>query len=272
MNDPFVTLGVSRDATPEQIKAAFRKLAVQWHPDKNPGDKVAEARFKEINAAHQILSDPQKRAEAMSPRPQAGGDFEFDLRAHQGPFGFDDIFNAFHSQRQQRRNSDISVSAVITLEQALNGAEATMEIRTRQGARHAAITIPPGVDSGQRLRVTGQGDQTHRDLPSGDLYVTIMVQPHDHFDRVGQNLLTRAHVTAFTAMLGGDIEVNLLGGGAVAVTIPKGTQPGQKLRVSGHGMPVVGQGVRGDLIVVVEVTIPVLSPEQSFLIEQASKL
>jgi DnaJ-class molecular chaperone len=272
MNDPFVTLGVSRDATPEQIKAAFRKLALQWHPDKNPGDKAAEARFKEINEAHQILSDPQKRAEALNPRPQSGGDFEFDLRAHQGPFGFDDIFNEFHSQRQQRRNSDISVSAVVTLEQALNGAEATMEIRMRQGSRHAAISIPPGVDNGQRLRVTGQGEQTHRDLPSGDLYVTIMVQPHKHFDRVGQNLVTRASVTAFQAMLGSEVEVNLLGGGAVSVAIPRGTQPGQKLRVTGHGMPVIGQGVRGDLIVVVEVRIPVLSPEQALLVEQAASL
>lgn len=272
MTDPFAILGIARTATPEEIKAAYRKLAIQFHPDKNPGDKAAEERFKEINAAYDVLKDPQRRAEAERPR-RTPGDFEFSFRTGDAPFGFEDFFSqTFGGARRMRKNNDVQITCVITLEQALKGAEASMEVRTRTGLRHAAVTIPAGVEHGSRLRVTGEGERVYNDLPPGDLYVVVAIQPHERFERVAQNLLTRAGVNVFTALLGGQIEVGLLGGGTVKVTVPAGVQPGQRLRVTGHGMPLVHQAVRGDLIVALDVEIPELSDEQRALISSAASL
>jgi curved DNA-binding protein len=273
MNDPFQTLGVARTATDAEIKAAFRKLAIQYHPDKNPGDPTAEAKFKDVNAAYQVLSDPQKKAEALNPR-QGFREFHFntgDFGQGQAPFGFEDIFNAFNAQRM-RKNNDLQVTARMTLEQAFEGIEAVMELQTRVGQRHASVKIPPGVDTNSRLRVSGEGERVYSDLAPGDLYVTIQVMPHSVYERINQNLMIRVEIGAFQAMLGTKINVPVISGETVEVTVPQGVQPGQKLRVSGHGMPNVHGGARGDLIVVLAVSIPALSDEQRALIEQVQAI
>ncbi|RYF00835.1 MAG: hypothetical protein EOO77_33555, partial [Oxalobacteraceae bacterium] len=135
--------------------------------------------------------------------------------------------------------------------------------------RHAAVTVPAGVDNGSRLRVTGEGERVYADIPPGDLYVTVHVEPHPFYERVAQNLLTKVSITVFTAMLGGQVDVQLLGGGSVKVTVPQGVQPGQRLRITGHGMPILNQpGKRGDLIVALDLTTPDLSAEQRALIQK----
>lgn len=277
MHNPFAVLGVGRDATQDEIKSAFRKLAKQYHPDKNPGDAAAEAKFKEINEAYQILSNPS-RADQRTPEDDAfaqafrdaRGGFQFHFDAGGPGFSFEDIFAQMHAQRQ-RRNSDVASQCAISLEQAQKGCEISLEIRTSRGVRHAAITVPPGIETGQRLKLSGQGEREFADQPPGDLYVTVMVRPHPLFERFDRNLLTNVSITAFEAMLGVTKEVALLDGGVIAVEIPAGVQPGTKLRITGHGMPLVQRPTeRGDLIVALAVVIPELSEEQIKLVAEAA--
>jgi DnaJ-class molecular chaperone len=271
MTDSFAVLGVERTATPEQIKAAYRKLAMTYHPDRNPGDKAAEAKFKEINAAYEDLKNPGRRSNAQS-RDRAGASgFEFHFGGDM-PFGFEEFFRGGGFQ-QQRRNQDVSIHCTISLEQALTGVEsAAMEIETRAGRRTVIVTIPAGADNGMRLRVTGEGDRQFSDLPPGDLYVHIAVAQHARFERYAQNLAVRLSVDGFMAMLGGSIEVDLLGGGTVMLDVPAGVQPGQRLRITGHGMPVYGADRRGDLLAIVDVRTPTLTEAQRVLVETAASL
>lgn len=273
MSDPYKILGVEPGTPPEQLKAAYRKLAMQYHPDRNPGDKAAEERFKEIGDAYDRLTNPKRQNEqAQQPRYSQDGPFEFHFRAGPGGFSFEDIFSAMSEQRR-RKNPDLHAQCVISLEQAQKGCEVMMEIRSRAGAnptREAVVSVPAGVENGMRLKLTGQGDRPYPDLPPGDLLVTVMVADHPMFHRVGPNLLVERTIDAFTAMLGGFLEVPLLGGGAVNVTVPAGVQPGQRLRVTGHGMPQVGSPqIRGDLIVALSVEIPTLNEAQRKLVEEA---
>lgn len=272
MTDPFSILGVTRDATDDQIKSSYRKLAMQYHPDRNPGDKAAEERFKEISAAYETLKDPIKRQFAQGQaqhgqRQRAPGGFEFSFDGHN--FQFEDIFSAFGHGRPHR-NNDLQTSYAITLEQAFHGAEIDLELRTRVGVRYARVTVPAGIDSGVRLRVQGEGERVYGNLPPGDLYVIIEVRPHQSYRRIQQNLTTHATIDAFDAMTGTTIDVMSLDGKTITVTVPAGVQVGQRLRVPGFGMPVLGTDVRGDLLVVVEVRIPAnLSEDQ---IEQLRRI
>lgn len=269
MTDSFAVLGVERTATPEQIKDAYRKLAMQWHPDRNPGDKAAEAKFIEIKAAYEDLKNPGRRTQSRE-RANAGG-FEFHFGGDM-PFGFEEFFRAGGFQ-QQRRNQDVSVHCTISLEQAMTGVEsASMEIETRAGRRTVIVAIPAGADNGMRLRVTGEGERQFTDLPPGDLYVHIAVAQHERFERYAQNLAVRLSVDGFMAMLGGSIEVDLLGGGTVMVEVPVGVQSGQRLRITGRGMPVYGADRRGDLLAIVEVRTPTLTEAQRVLVETAAGL
>ncbi|RYD85369.1 MAG: J domain-containing protein [Verrucomicrobiaceae bacterium] len=289
MTDPFATLGVPRDATDDQIKSAFRKLAMQYHPDRNPGDKAAEEKFKEINAANTLLNDPVQRAQYANPftgstgggsggprystRNDSGSNhFEFSFNTDTGPFGFDDIFGNFKTQRTQR-NNDLVTSCEISLEQAYAGCTIELELRTRVGVRFASVTVPPGVDTGTRLRVAGQGERVYGNLPAGDLMVTITVARHDRFERVAQNLVVSAEIDVFDAILGGQVEVMTISGTKIRLDVPAGTQPGQRMRVAGHGMPVLGiRGTHGDLLVAIDVTIPTnLAPEALALLARAKQ-
>jgi DnaJ-class molecular chaperone len=282
MSDPFQTLGVARDATDAQIKTAYRKLAMELHPDKNPGDKAAEERFKEVNAAYEILKDPQKKAEALNPQPHGFG-------GHHGGPGFNPFAGGAHFefrtadgrtfrtnmhgggwQAPQPENSHIGVIAVITLEEALTGKTLDVQVAAPSGMKYVKVNIPAGIDNGNRVRVAGQGDNSIPSAPPGDLFVNIRVAEHPKFVRLGQNLFIRAEIDAFHAMLGTQIEMETLEGKTVQVNVPPGVNTGSRLRITGHGMPTVNAGPqRGDLYIEIEVTIPALNEAQRKLVLEA---
>lgn len=277
MNDPYTVLGVDRTADDAAIKSAYRKLAMKHHPDRNPGDASAEDKLKEINIAYEAIKDADARARTQGAGRSSGGPGGFnEFRFHTGadPFSFMDEFFGHggpFGRQPQRKNQDIVVQYLVTLEQALTGTKVELSIQGERGTRRVNVDVPPGIDHGSRLRVAGAGDNSNANLPPGDLYVAIQVMPHERFSRIAQNLVLEIEVDAFTAMLGDTRDVVLLDGQTVRVNLPAGLQPGQGLRVSGHGMTIIGApGQRGDLIVKVGVTIPGnLTPEQRAAVEAA---
>jgi len=288
--DYYETLGVSRNASTDDIRKAYRKLAMQYHPDRNPGDKQAEERFKQINEAYQVLNDPQKRAHydrvgsAYSNWQQRGGQggFNWDQWSRGAPggtrvnvedFGFgDDLFSDFFraifggmggTGAASRGNPAYQQQLEISLEEAFNGT--IRQIQT--DGKRKQVKIPPGVRTGSKVRVAGAG-------PNGmDLYLIIQMQENERFERKGNNLHTTANVDVFTAILGGEAEVQTMTG-KVKLSIPPGTQPEQVFRVAGRGMPhLKSPNTKGDLLVRLKVEIPkYLSSKQRELLEEASKL
>jgi DnaJ-class molecular chaperone len=285
--DYYATLGVAKDASQDDLKKAYRKLAMKWHPDKNPGDKVAEAKFKDIGEAYDTLSDADKRAAYDNPaqqfnpfgssggHPFAGGHpFGFGFGGPGGP-GSDpnDIFaNIFADmQRNQRgghpgfqpKNRDINLAYQITLEEAFNGKEAEIKYNVGNGpVSTIKIKIPPAIEEGIKLRFSGQGDRSNQNIPPGDLYVTIQVMRHPQFVRSGKNnLVTCVSIDYLQAILGTTVDVPIIEGKSIRVTVPKGVTPGQNLRVPGKGMK-DQHGTRGDLLVEIVLTVPNLSDTQ----------
>jgi len=290
--DYYKTLGLARNASADEVRSAYRKLALQYHPDHNPGDKKAEEKFKEVNEAYQVLSDPQKRARydqlgsAYSDYRQRGGTpggFNWDewrgagggqvdlndlFGGMGGAGGFSDFFSAIFggagmggglnrpSAAPQRQETPASIS----LREAYEGASRVLEV----GGRRLQVKIPAGAKTGTKVRVAGAAPD------GGDVYLKINVQPDPDFEREGDSLTTQAVVDVFTALLGGEAEVNTLGG-RVKLTIPPGTQPGQKFRLAGRGMPSLkNPSQKGDLLVQVKVTLPrSLTEEQKQLLEKA---
>jgi curved DNA-binding protein len=291
--DYYQILGVSRNASADEIRKAYRKLAMQYHPDRNPDDKQAEERFKEINEAYQVLNDPQKRAHydrvgsAYSNWQQRGAPGGFDwsefvrgapggTRVHVEDFGggfgddlFSDFFRAiFGGMGSAGASTGRGMPAYqqqveISLEDAFNGA--TMQIQA--DGKRKKVRIPAGVRTGSKVRVAGAG-------PNGmDLYLIVQVKEHERFERKGNDLHTTAKVNVFTAILGGEAEVETMTG-KVKLSIPAGTQPEQVFRIAGRGMPYLkSSSNKGDLFVRLKVEIPrYLSSKQRELLEEASKL
>jgi molecular chaperone DnaJ len=325
--DFYELLGVSRDADAAAIKSAYRKLAMQYHPDRNGGCKDNEDKFKAVSAAYECLKDPQKRAaydrygHAAFRNGGAGG-------GHPGDFAdlgdiFETIFgSAFGGGRQQpRRGADLRYDLEVGLDEAFHGKSTAVEIevsqtcdtcrgsgatpgtstrrcnlcgghgkvRAKQGffvverpcpnchgrgevlespcrdcrgegvvdkPRSLEVEIPPGVDTGTRIRLSGKGEAGPRGAPPGDLYIFVHVRPHPVFEREGTTLLTRCPVSFTAAALGDTIEIPDLGGTRHTVTIPAGIQSGKQLRVRGAGMPVLQGRGRGDLVVEIVVETP----------------
>lgn len=287
--DYYKLLGVSRTASADEIRTAYRKLALKYHPDRNPGDKAAEERFKEINEAYQALSDPQKRARydqvgsAYSNwqgrgAPQGGFNWD-DWRSAQGgagqPVNFDDLFGGaggfsdFFQTLFGGGAADFATRPVvneqiaqISLKEACDGAARTLE----SGGRRVQVNIPAGVKTGSKVRAAGAG-------PNGqDVYLKIEVRPDPRFERKNDDLYASLSVDVFTALLGGEAEVETLSG-RLRLTIPAGTQPEQLIRLAGRGMPRLRpRGEKGDLYVRVKVQIPrTLTAEQKVLLEQARR-
>jgi len=334
--DYYEILGVERGVEIEEIKKSYRKLAVKYHPDKNPGDKSAEEKFKELGEAYEALSDPQKRAAydqyghaAFDPRMRGGGragGFHDPADIFREVFGgggsiFEDLFGGGRSDpTQPQRGADLRYDMEISFEEAANGCEKEITVnkqdrcevchgsgaesgskskvcptcggrgqvissrgifsiaqtcprcegagrviekpcKTCQGTgRHERtskikLRIPPGVDTGSRLRSSGNGEAGLRGGPTGDLYVVLHVKAHEIFQRDGDDLICEVPVSFVQATLGAEIEVPTLGG-KTHIKIPAGTQPGTAFRLKGKGIKnIQGFGV-GDLHVRVNVEVP----------------
>lgn len=282
--DYYKVLGVDRKATQDEIKKTYRKLAMKYHPDQNRGNKQAEEKFKDINEAYEVLSDPKKREkydmlgssysqwqqqggnpgnfnwnEWVSRQPQGGqvdmGDF--------GDFigGFSDFFSAIFGgmggmsgmrtpTRQQARPQMVEQGVQITLEEAYRGTQRVFQI----GDRRIEVKIPAGAITGTKVRMAGAVPTSTGGR--GDLHLVVEVLPNARYKSDGVNLTTEVKVDLYTAILGGTVKVSTLSG-EVVLTIPAGTQPGQKIRLGGRGMPKLKEPqVFGDLFVVVKVDLP----------------
>ncbi|MBI4010954.1 MAG: molecular chaperone DnaJ [Candidatus Rokubacteria bacterium] len=339
--DYYELLGVSRDATEADVKKAFRQLAMKHHPDRNPGDKVAEERFKAINEAYAVLSDPDKRAQydrfGRVDLPPGGIDL--------GGFGdlFEDIFEGFFTggarggRSRIRRGDDLRYDLEIALEEAAKGVETRLQIprletceackgsglepgsrrvtcptckgrgqlRYQQGFltvartcphcsgegqvnrnpckpcagegrvahdRTMKVRIPPGVEDGTQLRLTGEGEGGLRGGPPGDLYVVVHVREHAFFSRHGNDLVCTLPLTFPQAALGAEVDVPVLDGTA-KLKVPAGTQNGEVLRLPGKGMPSLHARGRGDACYRVVVEVPArLSARQKELLEEFERV
>jgi curved DNA-binding protein len=284
-------LGVKKDADEKQIKQAFRKLAKQYHPDANPNDPQAEAKFKELNEAYEVLSDPEKRTQYDrfgSVYPGGFGGTNGGRTYTNVDFGgdsFSDILeNLFggmggasgrsrggwgssvrEGPGRAAQGRDIEQPVTISLHEAYHGASR----RVTKGGRTISVNIPAGARTGTKIRVSGEGEPGALGGEAGDLYLVVEVAPDPTYERDGDDLNTEVRVDMFTALLGGEIEVPTLAG-KVKLNIPAGTQSGRKFRLSGKGMPRLKQkGEFGNLYARILITIPEkLNDEQRQLVEQ----
>lgn len=344
--DYYETLGVAKNASEEELKKAYRRLAMKYHPDRNPGDKSAEENFKEAKEAYEILSDSQKRS-AYDQFGHAGIDPSVGSQAGAGFGGgsfsdifgdvFGDIFGASRGGGGSRvyRGSDLQYNLDVTLEEAASGTDVKIrvpalvncdicngsgaksgtkaetcstchgagQVRIQQGFfslqqtcpacrgrgevikspchkcsgqgrvkqhKTLSVKIPPGVDTGDRIRLTGEGEAGQNNGPSGDLYVQINVKPHKIFKRDGSDLLCTIPISIVMAALGGELEVPTLTG-KVRLSIPPETQTGKTFRIRSKGMRPVRGGAMGDILCTVELEIPVkLSTKQKELLKAFS--
>ena len=296
--DYYETLGVPRSASDADIKKSFRKLAREFHPDVAKDKKRAEEKFKEINEAYEVLSDPAKRrkydelganwksgAEFRPPpgyqgfpggqqfrgRGQGGEEFECQF----GGTGFSDFFEQlfgsmggrrggagrfsnFQEQEYAERGADIEGDIMVTLEEAMRGSVRSVSVRRPAGrgvkTETYQVKIPAGVTEGQKLRVAGRGEAGSGGGESGDLYLRVRLARHPDFEVDGHDLIYEADLAPWEAVLGAEISVPTLAG-RVNIKIPAGTQPGQKLRVRGRGLP-ARDGAHGDLFVVTKLAVP----------------
>ena len=347
--DYYEILGVARSATEQEIKSAYRKLALKFHPDRNPGDKVAEEQFKEAAEAYAVLADTDKRhmydrfghaglggAATGGFDPTVFTGFEDILGGLGDIFGFGDVFGGGRRRGGPQRGTDLRYDLEISFDEAAKGTEASIQIprqetcETCHGSGAAAgsspvtcpqcqgrgqlryqqgfftvartcgqcrgsgsvitkpcatcrgagrvqqekklnVRIPAGIATGQRLRLSGEGEAGPGGGPSGDLYVVVHVQEHPFFQRDGNDLYCEIPLNFTTLALGGEIQIPTLDG-KEAFTIPAGTQTGSTFRIRGQGMPDVSGRGRGDLLMTVKVSTPKkLSKEQRKLLEQLSE-
>lgn len=258
MSDHYATLGVAKTATPDEIKRAFRKLASQHHPDKG-GDT---AKFQSIQAAYDILGDPEKRAAYDNPQPQFGGFQGFGPGGTQ--FNMNDIFSQMFGGGQpfgQQRRNHVRMSIWIQLADAARGGSKTVSVGTSQGNTTVEIEIPRGIEDGDNVQYSGIA-------PGGmDLVVQFRIHPDNRFQRQGPNLYTDRKVSVWTLILGGEIEIETILGATLALKIPARTQPGTTMRVRAQGMQT--RSSTGDLLVRLQAEIPQhISPELIAAIEQ----
>lgn len=288
--DYYEVLGVSKNASDDEIKKAYRKLAIKYHPDKNPGDKEAEAKFKEINEAHDVLSDKQKRARydqfghagvggngfgggAGNPFGQ-GGAFNFNGQTFNFDFGgggLDDILGnifGFGGARRPRRGADYQTNVTLDFEEAIFGTTKSVEV----DGKNTKIKIPAGIDDGMSIRLHGKGGPAPEGgTERGDLYVRVRVKPHKHLTREGAIILSEEKIDMVDAALGCEIDVETVDG-TVTMKVPAGTQSGTPFKLSGHGVPIRADGDRGPHIVTIVVETPKnLSRKQKELLEEFKK-
>ncbi|PIS10219.1 MAG: molecular chaperone DnaJ [Bdellovibrio sp. CG10_big_fil_rev_8_21_14_0_10_47_8] len=352
MRDFYEILGVEKNADQDTIKKAYRKLAMQFHPDKNPGNSEAEEMFKEAASAYEVLGNPEKRAQydrfghaAFKNGGRGGGGFSDvdDIFSHFGDI-FGDIFGggggraqSARSRNQPRRGADLRYLTEITLKEVIEGVERDIEfdtedtcaeckgtgaekgstpetcttcngvgqVRVSQGFfqmtttcphcqgqgtmikkhcksckgsgrqkqhRKIRMTVPPGVDSGTRLRVSGEGEGGYRGGPAGDLYIEVQVKEDPRFEREGDHLFTEVKVHYLQLLLGGELEIETVTGHQT-LEIPKGTQVGTSLKLVGEGIPSLRGSRRGDLFVQIGVDFPTkISKKEEELLKQLAEM
>lgn len=287
--DPYEVLGVSRTASAEEIKRAYRRLALRYHPDRNRGDASAAQKFKEVQAAYEILGDPDRRAQYD--RFGAGGPApEFRTWSVSGDPGIDfdvsslgdlsSIFEQFFQRvsqpggarraggRSRPRGADIEHTIELSFEEAIRGTKREIVLHASNGrpAERIEFQVPPGVSEGQRIRLRGRGEEGPGGR--GDLLLICRVRPHPHLRREGLDLLVNVPLTFPQAALGARVEIPTLDGPTI-LHIPPGTSSGTKLRLRGRGVRDPRSGAVGDLYAVAKITVPrTLSPRARSLIEQ----
>ena len=285
-NQYYDTLEVRRDASPDEIKKAYRRLARKFHPDVNPGDRAAEDRFKNIQEAYSVLNDPEKRKQydlygqygfAQDPAGGPGGfgfsGFDFSDPgggAQSGGFRdiFADLFGRGDSAGRNHQGRDLETQVEVPFIDAVRGTQISIDVNHLKGRERIQtierlrVKIPPGVNTGSRVRVAGKGEAGEAGRPAGDLFLVVKVRPHPLFKREGNNILCSIPVTVTEAALGSEIEVPTVSGTA-RLKIPPGTQSGQKFRLRGRGVPATRGGGRGDELVEVRIVLPERLTERS---------
>jgi curved DNA-binding protein len=280
--DYYKTLGVPRDADADAIKKAYRKLARLHHPDANKGDKRSEERFKEVNEAHEVLSDPEKRklydrlgpnykqfTQGGGPPPGRGEGSPFGSgRARSAPgtsppgngtrlddLEFDDLFGMFSGgaggAQNIRKPRDFEQAVEITVEEAFHGATRVLQ---KAGQPDIEVTIPKGARTGTKVRVKGQGGRNARGQ-YGDLYLIIEIKPHAVYEIRGDDLYRETTIPAFTAMIGGEAQIETLAG-QIIVHIPAGATSGKLVRLRNRGMPKLNSDSFGDMYLRLSISIP----------------
>ena len=267
--DFYKILGVAKDVSEAELKKVYRKLARQFHPDSNPGDAKAEARFKEISEAYSVLSDPEQRREYDQVRAMgggarftggAGGGFPGGFPGGAGGAGFEDVFsnlfgggrgaNPFGGGFGPQPGADLSMSTTLNF---IDGVKGT-SIKVNIGGKDVSVNIPAGVNDGQKIRLRGKGQASPNGGPAGDLIIDCTVKPHPVFSRDGNNIRVVVPVTYAEAVLGATILVPTLGGEPVKLKVAPGTPNGRVLRVKGRGVATAKH--TGDLLATVEIAVP----------------
>ena len=261
--DYYSTLGLQRGASDDEIKKAYRKLAMQHHPDRG-GD---QNKFKEISTAYECLTNPEKkRIIDMGGDPNAqpgmggfgqGSPFEW----HFGSGDINDLFGNFgfggFGRQPMRKNKSLNINVTISLDDVLKGKEFTAEISIPGGkSKMVTIEIPPGIEHGQQIRYEGMGDNSIPSLRPGDLLVNVGVQPHPLFKREGVTLFLEKEIDVWDAILGTTTEITTIDRKTLSITIPAGTQPDTMLRISGEGIPHMRTRLRGHLMLKIKVKVP----------------
>ena len=269
--DFYKILGVTKGVSEAELKKTYRKLSRQFHPDTNPGDAKAEARFKEISEAYSVLSDKDQRAEydqmrAMGPGARAGfgggqgGGFPGGFQGGNfGGAGFEDVFanlfgggGGFGGPRGPQRGQDLTTTQTLDFIDGVKGT--SIKLNLRAGGEPTTIKIPAGVQDGQKIKIAGKGNPSPNGGPAGDLIITVTVKPHPVFTRDGNNIRVVVPITFAEAVLGATIQVPTLGGDPVKLKVAPGTPNGRVLRVKGRG--VVTSKAEGDLLATVEIAVP----------------
>lgn len=298
--DYYKILGVDKNASKEEIKRQYRKLARKYHPDINPNDKQSERKFAEINEAHEVLTDDAKRKkydtlgsnwqQYQDPRQSGGFDwsryarsgngttytyFEGDWDDLFGGAGFSDFFKSFFGddvvrqkrkkQRHTFRGQDLAAEMEISLQEAYSGCTKIINVN----GRNLRIRLEPGIKNGQKIRLKGKGAPGANGGENGDLYITIKIPFHPDYKRDGDDLFTEVPVDMYTALLGGSLNVKTISG-TFKLSIPSGTQNGTTFRLKGRGFPVFGKkNSCGDLFIKIDLKIPKnLSPEEREMLKK----
>ena len=272
--DFYDVLGVQKNASRDEIRKAYKKLARKYHPDANPDDESAAEQFKKIQQAYAVLNDPDKRSKYDQfghAFEHAGQGAQFNWSADGAQFDLDDLlggmfggggrggFGGFGGgQRRQQavKGEDLRTEIGVPFMLAAEGGSYELQVHRGSTAEKLNIKVPPGVDTGSVIRLSGQGRPGVGGGPAGDLLVTIRAHPHPYFRREGNNLLVDVPVTPSEAVLGAKIDVPTLNDGTVVLTVPPGTSSGAKLRLRGKGIPDRKTKTRGDQYVVIKVDVP----------------